>query len=353
MSLALKSRLSLKQPVWRGEEAWENTARGPAVAGPSSGQLPQVVRLTPPPGPASLFPDHDDDTRSVSDGEGDAFNDHTQTPPPVQVPPPVAAPGVVALPTAGIPNVLPATTYTIVPPAQVGRVLSLTAQHPHIVHTLRATFIKIEADLAFLDAFPDGLGRTLFVTNAMDAAAAGLGHTGLQERFRADRPFLRILSALVSTYCSPHVRLCFYAVLPSLFSLSNASAPSVEPSRGTLMHMLSRIMVFSRGSALTKSPSSSTTLSTSIRILMRYVFPYHFRFALTVYIVDSWVEARRLLPGPGRIITMPCPVFCVLHSLQEPLLSLLDTSIGSRLFFLNVPMRRRSLWRCSLWSALP
>ncbi|KAI0349242.1 hypothetical protein OH77DRAFT_1415399 [Trametes cingulata] len=86
--------------------------------------------------------------------------------------------------------------YVIMPPAQAGGVLSLNAQHPHICQTIRAAFPRLEANLAFIHAFPDALERGRSVAKAMFDAAGELGFLGLQMRFSQDNVFTRSLASI-------------------------------------------------------------------------------------------------------------------------------------------------------------
>lgn len=62
---------------------------------------------------------------------------------------------------------------------------------------MRNAFPRIEADLAFYQAFPDSLGRSQSVARAMIKAADTLGFRGLAARIRTDAAFTRILTAIV------------------------------------------------------------------------------------------------------------------------------------------------------------
>ncbi|KAI0746221.1 hypothetical protein C8Q80DRAFT_1121117 [Daedaleopsis nitida] len=96
----------------------------------------------------------------------------------------------------------PAGGYAITPPTQPGGVLSLTAQHPHIVGTVRRSFTLMERELLFVNAFPDAVGRFRFVAKAMQTAAGDLGHLGLKQCLCTDEDFLRALIPLTNQRAS-------------------------------------------------------------------------------------------------------------------------------------------------------
>ncbi|KAI0738178.1 hypothetical protein C8Q80DRAFT_1114055, partial [Daedaleopsis nitida] len=82
----------------------------------------------------------------------------------------------------------------------------LNAQHSHVRETIRAAFISLEADLVFVDSFPNDLGRSHTVAKALREASKILGLHGLTQRLNVDDTFLRALSALpkqrISTFRS-------------------------------------------------------------------------------------------------------------------------------------------------------
>lgn len=90
------------------------------------------------------------------------------------------------------------TVYVLIPPSTAGGSLSLNAQHTHVSETVRASFARLETQLAFDNAFPDALGRARFVAKAMMDAARDLGHTDLQQLILNDANFTRALGSLVS-----------------------------------------------------------------------------------------------------------------------------------------------------------
>ncbi|KAI0833358.1 hypothetical protein BC628DRAFT_1498791 [Trametes gibbosa] len=117
------------------------------------------------------------------------------------------------------------SNYLLTPPTTAGGVLTLTVQHPHIRAMMRNAFPRIEADLTFIQAFPDALGRSQSVARAMISAADALGFRGLAARIRIDTTFTRILTAIpnqrVSTFrstikkCTDAHVTAFYQIVPN------------------------------------------------------------------------------------------------------------------------------------------
>ncbi|KAI0706331.1 hypothetical protein C8Q76DRAFT_800782 [Earliella scabrosa] len=207
-SRSLTARQQLEQPVWAdasnpaittstasasNSSAAVQVQPAPAVPSAQVAHPTQAPPLASTATPAALMSDGEEE-------EDDEDNDAANTVPPPMGPPPVPAHVVPAqgLPPPGpaVPQVLPSASYAIIPPAQAGRAISLNAQHPHLRDTARTSFIELEADVCFKDAFPDGLGRSRVVANALIAAATLLGFVGLVDRFVTDAQFLRTFSAL-------------------------------------------------------------------------------------------------------------------------------------------------------------
>ncbi|KAI0762222.1 hypothetical protein C8Q74DRAFT_1450516 [Fomes fomentarius] len=191
------ARQIIEQPVWKDNipQAHATNATVKTQRQPASNRAERSP---------SLFSDDEDETQGNQAAShvtnGPAMNlDAPLTQQPVPVP-------AVVEPAAAMPKVLLPASYAIVPAAQPGGVLSLNAQHPHIRDMVRGSFISLEADLSFVNAFPDGLGRNHTIARALQEMAMTLGYTGLLSRLQTDDAFLRALSALpkqrISTFRS-------------------------------------------------------------------------------------------------------------------------------------------------------
>ncbi|TBU41222.1 hypothetical protein BD309DRAFT_868740 [Dichomitus squalens] len=91
---------------------------------------------------------------------------------------------------------LEAGEYKIIAPANPGAALALQCQHTDIRETVRHSRVEIEAFIVFIHAFPDTMGRTRFVSDALINSAGELGLPGLRERLQNDPEFTHTLSAL-------------------------------------------------------------------------------------------------------------------------------------------------------------
>ncbi|KAI0649797.1 hypothetical protein C8Q79DRAFT_940804 [Trametes meyenii] len=124
----------------------------------------------------------------------------------------------------------------------MGSNLSLTAQHPHISESVRASFARLETRLAFDDAFPNAVGRTHYVNRAMSDSARDFGYTGLQERLDNDIRFARTLSVLPSQRISTFrglVKKCTDTHVVAFFGL--AQSPQCEEKVIWLLNHLTYI----------------------------------------------------------------------------------------------------------------
>ncbi|KAI0703891.1 hypothetical protein C8T65DRAFT_654546 [Cerioporus squamosus] len=101
------------------------------------------------------------------------------------------------------PDVQPSTAYAIVHPGGPG-VVNLTAQHVHMRKTVRAALPRLEAKLAFEDAFPDAITLAQNVHDTLVDVAHEFGYIGLEQALRNNEkvsgPISSIVKQRMSTY---------------------------------------------------------------------------------------------------------------------------------------------------------
>ena len=105
------------------------------------------------------------------------------------------------------PNVQAPGVYTIVRPQGNG-VINLTAQHVHTCKTVRETIPRMEAKLAFENAFPDTIMLSHYILNTLVNIAHDLGFTGLELALCFDP---QVSGPLAPMVCSSHCSLLFIA----------------------------------------------------------------------------------------------------------------------------------------------
>ncbi|KAI0689213.1 hypothetical protein C8T65DRAFT_664229 [Cerioporus squamosus] len=101
------------------------------------------------------------------------------------------------------PDVQPPSAYKIIQPDGAG-VVNLTAQHIHIRQTVRDTLPRLEAKLAFDNAFPDTITLAQDIHRTLIEVAGESGYTGLVEALRTNKqistPVATIVRQRMSTY---------------------------------------------------------------------------------------------------------------------------------------------------------
>ncbi|EJF60826.1 hypothetical protein DICSQDRAFT_170686 [Dichomitus squalens LYAD-421 SS1] len=173
---------------------------------------------------------------------------------------------------------LEADEYKIVAPTP-GAALALQRQHDDIRETIRHSRGEIEAFIVFIHAFPDTMGRTRFVSDALINSAGELGFPGLRQRLQKDQEFTHALSAIprqrISTFrgqmkkcaethvvpqfglvqgeCEAKVEFLFdhmAYVYPCIYDTKKQSVTWVQPYGGSIVTALARHIAWTGPSAI-------------------------------------------------------------------------------------------------------